>query len=86
MPRRIVRGPELTVRDVPRTLAQGAPLAAPKRRTESAGCSLVGIPDANRAASDRIAADIAAFQARGGKIERLGTTQFFKHINASNDE
>lgn len=31
-----------------------------------------------RAASDRIAADIAAFEAKGGQVERLGNTPFFK--------
>ena len=31
-----------------------------------------------RAASDRIAADIAAFEARGGQVEKLGNTPFFK--------
>lgn len=37
-------------------------------------------------ASEQIAADIAAFQARGGKIERLGTTQVFHVVEADNDE
>lgn len=31
-----------------------------------------------RAASDRIAADIAAFEAKGGQVERLGNTERFR--------
>lgn len=41
--------------------------------------------DPRRAASARIAADIAAFEAAGGRIERLGVTRLFHHI-ADNDD
>ncbi|MCD9097075.1 hypothetical protein [Luteimonas fraxinea] len=34
---------------------------------------------------DRIAADIAAFEARGGRIQRLGVTQLFRQSRAAND-
>ncbi|HVI60096.1 MAG TPA: hypothetical protein VM619_14655 [Luteimonas sp.] len=37
-------------------------------------------------ASERIAADIAAFQARGGKIEVLGITQVFHTYESDNDD
>jgi hypothetical protein len=36
-------------------------------------------------ASDQIAADIAEFKKRGGKIERLGVTQVFHVTEADND-
>ncbi|GAB3305790.1 hypothetical protein [Luteimonas notoginsengisoli] len=39
-----------------------------------------------RRASAALAADIAAFQAGGGKIEVLGTTQVFRVAEADNDE
>lgn len=85
MPQRVTRGPTVTERDIPRGIAP-APAPAKPRRTEAA-CALHGIPDANRAASTRIAADIAAFQAKGGRVERLGVTNVFKHIGtAANDE
>jgi len=73
---RLVQGPTLHARDVPRGLAS---IERPVRRTVAA-CALDGIPDTARAASERISADIAAFEASGGRIERLGPTQFFKHI------
>lgn len=38
------------------------------------------IPPSQAAARARIAADIAAFEARGGRIERLGVTRFFHAI------
>ncbi|WP_298580503.1 hypothetical protein [uncultured Luteimonas sp.] len=76
-PRILASGPQLTARDVPRTLAAAPP---PARRRAAVACTLDGIPQANLAASDRIAADIAAFQARGGVIERIGTTRVLKHI------
>lgn len=41
--------------------------------------------DPRRAASARIAADIEAFEARGGRIERLGVTRIFHHL-ADNDD
>lgn len=34
---------------------------------------------------ERIAADIAAFEARGGRIQRLGVTQLFRQSRAAND-
>jgi len=81
-PRRPARGPAPAACDVPRKLVAPAPLAP--RRQAGPACTLDGIldgiPDANLAASDRIAADIAAFQARGGVIERLGNTRVLKHI------
>ncbi|WP_101926979.1 MULTISPECIES: hypothetical protein [Luteimonas] len=43
------------------------------------------IPEANVANSARIAADIAAFEARGGRIQRLGVTQLFRQSRAAND-
>lgn len=58
------------------TLARGRPAMRPAPVT----CSLDGISDQQRQASARIAADIAAFEARGGRIERLGPTQFFDRI------
>ncbi|MGH8075602.1 MAG: hypothetical protein ACREO4_16250 [Lysobacter sp.] len=39
-----------------------------------------------RRASAALAADVAAFEARGGKIEVLGTTQVFRVAEADNDE
>ncbi|PBJ83733.1 hypothetical protein CMZ84_04390 [Lysobacteraceae bacterium NML93-0399] len=33
----------------------------------------------------QIAADIAEFRRRGGRIERLGPTQLFRHIQPAND-
>src|SRR5690606_34595427 len=42
--------------------------------------SLDGVSDQQLLASARIAADIAAFEARGGRIERLGPTKFFNRI------
>lgn len=33
----------------------------------------------------QIAADIAAFEKRGGRIQRLGVTQLFKNIRPAND-
>ncbi|MDH7453549.1 hypothetical protein QF205_10795 [Luteimonas composti] len=73
---RLVHGPAARERDVPRGLAS---IERPARRSVAA-CALDGIPDAARAASERLSADIAAFEAAGGRIERLGPTQFFKHI------
>ena len=50
----------------------------------NADCSIASIPDFKRDASKRIAADIAAFEARGGVIEHLGITKHF-HNSAAND-
>lgn len=65
----------------PKRATKPASDTAPRpARARDTDCSLVGIPSTSTAARDRIAADLAAFKARGGKIERLGPTQFFRHI------
>lgn len=43
------------------------------------------VVDPKRAASDRIAADIAAFHRRGGRIQKLGVTKLF-HGTGDDDE
>lgn len=58
------------------TLARTRAVARPAPVT----CSLDGVSEQQRQASARIAADIAAFEARGGRIERLGPTKFFDRI------
>lgn len=72
---RIVQRSAVPARGVPRALA---PLDRPVG--SAVVCALDGIPDTARAASERIAADIAAFEAQGGRIQRLGPTQFFTRI------
>ncbi|MDC7806391.1 hypothetical protein PQS31_06080 [Luteimonas sp BLCC-B24] len=56
--------------------------AAPRATSSSTSVS-----PTNRDRSAQIAADIAAFQARGGRIERLGPTLLFRTPrDASNDD
>jgi hypothetical protein len=52
----------------------------PRGRPAPVSCGLDGVSERQRQASDRIAADIAAFEAKGGRIQRLGPTQFFTRI------
>ena len=57
-----------------------------RNRVPPIACSMSGVPDARRIASARIAADIAAFQKRGGRIEHLGVTRLFHEIDSENDD
>ena len=63
-----------------RTAMDNSARPARRPRPVPVTCGLSGVSDQQQLASDRIAADIAAFQARGGRIQQLGPTQFFKHI------
>ena len=66
---------------------QVVPRNAPHARTHfHLAPAATSIPEIAQANSARIAADIAAFEARGGRVERLGPTQFFKPAPAGNDE
>ena len=63
--------------------------AAPREarnRVPPIACSMSGVPDAKRSASDRIARDIDAFLSTGGVIERLGVTKLFHHPADNDDE
>lgn len=81
-PRRL---PSPPARSVPRGVASAPPLAPRTATRTTATCALHGIPQANAAARERIASDVDAFLAAGGKIERLGVTQIFHHA-ADNDD
>jgi hypothetical protein len=72
-----------TPRIVKRTTRGAGPLS---RNFSAAPGTVTDRPRHLMTASDQIAADIAAFKARGGKIERLGTTQVFHVVEADNDE
>lgn len=76
VPRGMPPPPTDEVRAAITSIARSRPAARPAPVT----CALDGVPDRQRLASERIAADIAEFQARGGKIERLGPTKFFDRI------
>ena len=66
---------------------QVVPRNAPHPRTHfHLAPAATSIPEIALANSARIAADIAAFKAQGGRVERLGPTQFFKPARAGNDE
>ena len=76
-----------------RTKAQRTMAAQPvvqkhpsRTRVPPVACSMSGVPDAKRDASNRIAHDIAAFKAGGGRIERLGVTRVFHHPASNDDE
>jgi|GEM_PF-2896171 len=60
--------------------AVAAPVSAP--RTVALSSSRAPSHDQQRA---QIAADVAAFEARGGRIQRLGVTQLFRQTRAAND-
>jgi len=76
----------------PAATSAGGPLQVMPRNTPHARThfhlapAATSIPELALANSARIAADIAAFQAKGGRIERLGPTQFFKSALADNDD
>lgn len=76
MPRGMPPPPTAEVRAAITSIARSRPPVRPAPVT----CALDGVPERQRAASARIAADIAAFEARGGRIERLGPTKFFDRI------
>lgn len=80
VPRGMPPPPTAEVRAAIASIARSRPPVRPAQVT----CALDGVPERQRAASERIAADIAEFQARGGKIERLGPTQFFTRIEPAN--
>lgn len=63
-----------------RTAMNNSARATPRQRPAPVTCALDAVPAFQRQLSERIAADIADFEAKGGRIERLGPTQFFKHI------
>lgn len=73
-------------KNAPKTRRVGIVIPPKPKGQTGALCSLSGIPAASHIARERIAADVEAFQKRGGKIERLGTTKIFHHIDADNDE
>lgn len=67
-----------------------APATATRRPKQSNFTAAPGtVSDRPRhlmSASERIAADIAAFEARGGKIEILGITRVFHNYDSDNDD
>lgn len=72
-----------------RTPAPGLqlPTRAPPARTHfHLAPAATSIPEIARSNREQIAADIEAFRKAGGRIERLGPTQFFKPARAGNDE
>src|SRR5690606_30826106 len=76
VPRGMPPPPTAELRAAITSIARSRPPVRPAQVT----CALDGVPERQRAASERIAADIAAFEARGGRIERLGPTKFFNRI------
>lgn len=61
------------------TLSAASPAATRRNDTSSSRAPSL---DQHRA---QIAADIAAFERRGGRIQRLGPTNLFRHIQPAND-
>ena len=66
----------------PRTWRETQAIATAPSRHAKTSSSRAPSLDERRA---QIAADIAAFEKRGGRNQRLGVTQLFKHIRPAND-